>query len=184
MTIPPTKLTATPSQTVGPFFHFGIAPDVSLGCIGAGVEGERIRLKVRLLDGDGAPVTDALIELYQADADGVYDRDGFCGFGRLSTGEDGACVFETLRPGRVPDGRGGRQAAHINVCLFARGMLRHLYTRVYFSDDPALAEDAILAFVPAARRETLVAQPIHDASGQWTFEIRLQGRGETVFFDL
>ena len=180
----PTKLTATSSQTIGPFFHFGIAPDTSLGCIGANAKGERIRLIVRVLDGDAAPVTDALIELYQADADGVYDRDGFCGFGRLSTGDDGACTFETIRPGRVADARGGRQAAHMNLCLFARGILRHLYTRAYFADDPALADDAILALVPEARRETLVAHAIDGAPGQWAFDIRLQGERETVFFDL
>jgi protocatechuate 3,4-dioxygenase, alpha subunit len=184
VTATPTRLTATSSQTIGPFFHFGIATDISLGCIGAGAAGERIQLVVRVLDGDGVPVSDALIELYHADADGAYGRDGFCGFGRLSTGADGACRFETIRPGRVPDDRGGRQAPHINLCLFARGILRHLYTRIYFADDPALAEDAILALVPEHRRDTLMARAIAGAVGQWSFEIRLQGQGETVFFDL
>jgi protocatechuate 3,4-dioxygenase, alpha subunit len=184
MTATPTRLTATSSQTVGPFFHVGIANDASLGRIGAGAAGERIQLVVRVVDGDRAPVSDALIELYHADADGAYGRGGFCGFGRLSTGVDGACTFETIRPGRVPDDRGGRQAPHVNLCLFARGILRHLYTRIYFAGDPALAEDAILAIVPQHRRETLLARPTPDTPGQWSFEIHLQGQGETVFFDL
>jgi protocatechuate 3,4-dioxygenase alpha subunit len=187
-----TRLTAIASQTIGPFFHFGIASDTSLGCIaprlrpgqGSDSSAGRIRLTMRVLDGDRAPVNDALIEVYQPDGDGHYDRAGFCGFGRLPTGDDGSCVFETIRPGSLPDGRGGWQAAHIDVCLFARGILRHLYTRVYFEDDWRLAQDPMLSLVPEHRRGTLIAQPVPDAPGQWWFDIRLQGERETVFFDL
>jgi protocatechuate 3,4-dioxygenase alpha subunit len=187
------RLLATSSQTVGPFFHFGLADEASLGClVKSDTRGERIRLRVRVLDGDAQPLPDALVEVWQADADGVYVRpqdpiqvlapSGFCGFGRLPTGADGACVFETILPGAVRDAQGRTEAPHINVCLFARGLLRQVYTRIYFEGDPALESDAVLAFVPQARRQTLLAQPI--GPGEWTFDIRLQGDDETVFFDL
>lgn len=181
------ELIATASQTVGPFFHFGLAANEALGRVApAGAEGERIRLRVRVLDGDGAPVPDALIETYQADAHGRYGDPAFHGFGRLPTREDGACLFETLRPGAV-ECEGGPQAPHVNVCVFARGLLRHLYTRIYFPDAGDLDRDPLLALVPAPRRETLLArrtdQPGADVP-QWEFVIRLQGAGETVFFDL
>ena len=189
----PERLIATSSQTVGPFFHFGLADNASLGClVRDDTRGERIELKVGVFDGDGAPVPDALVELWQADADGVYVRPehpkdvmtpaGFCGFGRLPTAADGTCVFATIRPGRVPDVTGALQASHINVCLLARGLLRQIYTRIYFEGDPALGSDAVLALVPEARRPTLVAKP--GGTGEWAFEIHLQGDRETVFFDL
>jgi protocatechuate 3,4-dioxygenase, alpha subunit len=186
-------LVATSSQTVGPFFHFGLADNATLGClVRDDTRGERLRLLIRVFDGDGAPVPDALIELWQADADGVYVRlqdpkdvlrpTGFCGFGRLPTGVDGACVFETIRPGAERDAQGRTQASHINVCLLARGLLRQIYTRVYFAGDPDLGSDAVLALVPEERRPSLVAQPI--GPGEWGFDLRLQGDAETVFFDL
>jgi len=189
----PARLIATPSQTVGPFFHFGLADQTGLGCLVTGdTRGERIRLKVRVTDGDGVPLPDALVEIWQADADGKYVRPadpksvltptGFCGFGRLPTSVDGTCVFETIRPGPVLDASGRPQASHINVCLLARGLLRQVYTRVYFAGDPALASDSVLAAVPESRRETLLAS--RSTSGEWLFDIRLQGEGETVFFDL
>ncbi len=163
----------TPSQTVGPFFHFALAQDDRLGQMTAVRQDmERLRLRVRVEDGEGRPVPDALVEIMHTD----------CGFGRLSTASDGTCVFDTARPGSLPDGRGGLQAPHFNVCLFARGLLHHLYTRIYFAGDVALAGDAILSAVPEDRRQTLVAQ--RDAAGTWTFVIHLQGESETVFFDL
>jgi protocatechuate 3,4-dioxygenase alpha subunit len=188
-----TRLTATSSQTVGPFFNFGLAQDVSLGCLARpDTPGEHITLRIRVLDGDRAPVPDALIELWQADASGIYVRPqdsanatepaGFCGFGRLPTDADGTSVFTTIRPGRVRDEQGGSQAPHINVCLFARGLLRQVYTRVYLAEGPDLESDPILALVPPARRETLVARRVD--SSTWTFDIKLQGENETVFFDL
>jgi protocatechuate 3,4-dioxygenase alpha subunit len=191
---------ATASQTVGPFFHFGLGRNPALGQIAPpDAPGERIQVRVRVVDGDGIPLPDALIELYQADADGRYAQDAFSGFGRLPTDHNGVCLFETIRPGAVPDGRGGVQAPHINVCLFARGLLRHICTRVYFPGDPALATDPVLALVPRARRQTLMACLVEEDVAQapgapgatavprlpiWEFAIRLQGEGETVFFDL
>jgi protocatechuate 3,4-dioxygenase, alpha subunit len=191
MTAPPIRLTHTASQTVGPFFAFALTADVRLGClVTPATAGERMQLQVRVLDGDGAPITDAMVELYQADADGVYSPPadppgaGFSGFGRLGTSDGGACLFETVRPGRVSDGRGGLQASHVNVCVFARGLLRHLHTRLYFEGDPAIDRDPILGLVPIERRHTLLARRSADRPGTWTFDVRLQGTDETVFFDL
>jgi len=189
----PVHLVATSSQTVGPFFHFGLADNATLGClVRDDTRGERIRLRIGVFDGDGLAVPDALVELWQADADGVYVRPadpkdvlspkGFCGFGRLPTGADGTCVFETIRPGAARDAQSRPQAPHINLCLLARGLLRQIYTRIYFAGDPALETDAVLAIVPEERRRTLQARP--GGPGEWVFDIRLQGDAETVFFDL
>jgi protocatechuate 3,4-dioxygenase alpha subunit len=183
---------ATSSQTVGPFFHVGPAGTDRFGRMAASdTPGDHIRLDVRVLDGDGAPVPDAMVELWQANDAGEYPppavapeakRPSFTGFGRLGTDDDGWCRFETIRPGAVVS-RGIRQARHINVCVFARGMLRHLYTRIYFDGDPALAHDPLLSAVPASRRPTLLARaPAPGAA--WEFVLRLQGRDETVFFDV
>ena len=189
---------ATSSQTVGPFFHFGLTANENLGVVASpDTPGDHILLRVRVLDGDGAAVPDAVIEIYQADAKGRYpDATGprgprpesrapavFTGFGRLPTGADGVCVFRTIRPGRVRI-QDKEQAAHVNVCLLTRGLLRQIYTQVYFKDDPALPDDPILALVPADRRHTLLASPSDEETGAWEFVIRLQGDEETVFFDL
>jgi protocatechuate 3,4-dioxygenase alpha subunit len=186
------RLIATSSQTVGPFFHFGLADDATLGTVArSDTKGTHIRLHVRVLDGDGLPVADALIEIWQADADGNYVRPAdpssvatpaFTGFGRLPTAADGGCVFDTILPGRVADDDGAFQAPHINVCLFARGLLRQVYTRIYFDGSDGLETDRILSLVPEERRSSLLARP--GVAGEWHFEIRLQGEGETVFFDL
>jgi protocatechuate 3,4-dioxygenase, alpha subunit len=193
----PEKPGSTPSQTVGPFFQLGLTANPELGCMippGGTAKGERIRLRFRLFDGDGAPVPDGMIELWQSDAAGRYDHPAapaspdehdpaFCGFGRLETDAEGACTFDTVRPGRVPDGRGSCQAPHISVSVFARGLLHRVCTRVYFEGDPALAEDPILPLVPAERRQTLMARR-GSSPGEWTFDIHLQGPRETVFFDV
>jgi protocatechuate 3,4-dioxygenase alpha subunit len=185
-------LVATPSATVGPFFHFGLATDPTLGRVAEpSAKGEHITLRIGMTDGDGIPVPDALVEVWQVDAEGVEARpraagetSGFSGFGRLPTTEDGTCEFETVRPGRVPDSGGGVQASHINVCIFGRGLLRQLHTRVYFEGDPALGQDAVLALVPEPRRRTLLARPDPQRPGVWLFDVRLQGDDETVFFDV
>jgi protocatechuate 3,4-dioxygenase, alpha subunit len=175
---------ATPSQTVGPFFQVGLAATDALGSlVGADTPGERLQLRLRVVDGDGAPVPDCLIEIYQADANGNYGRAPFSGFGRLATNQDGSCTFETIRPGPVADGQGGIQAPHVNVCLFARGLLRQLYTRIYFAGDAALEHDPMLALIADDRRQLLLASPI-DGGRVWEFVIRLQGERETPFFDL
>ncbi len=189
------KLCCVPSQTVGPFFHFGLTANQALGCLAApDATGERLRLRFRVFDGDGLPVPDGLIELWQADGGGKYHHPedtqhktpdpALCGFGRLATDVSGACTFETIRPGRVPDTRGGCQAAHINVSVFARGLLDRVCTRVYFAGDPALAEDEVLSLVPGERRHTLIAQPDAADPCLWTLDIHLQGARETVFFDV
>jgi protocatechuate 3,4-dioxygenase alpha subunit len=205
-----TRLVASASQTVGPFFHVGPGGTDRFGRMaGPDTPGERIRLRVRVLDGDGLPVNDALIELLQPDAGGTYSAPpsapsapaapstptapsapaapaapaSFTGFGRLGTDADGWCTFETIRPGRAPDGPRAAEAPHLEVCLFARGLLRHLYTRIYFDDDPANASDPLMSLVPEDRRDTLVAHRSGDPA-TWEFVVRLQGVGETVFFDV
>ena len=185
-------LTPTPSQTAGPFFHLGLTDARSVCCVASeGAKGERVWLTFRVFDGDGVPVPDAMIELWQADSDGNYQHhdappgsETFRGFGRLATAEDGSCTFETIKPGRVPGPDKTLQAPHINVLVFARGLLKGLSTRAYFAGDPAHADDPVLLLVPESRRATLLAQPDPSRAGGWTLEIRLRGEGETVFFDV
>lgn len=194
MTGNPIRLTATGSQTVGPFFHIGLASNPQLGrLVYPETPGERIRLRVRVTDGRDEPVPDALVELWQADAAGNYvgagaNRDGdsprFCGYGRLPTDQDGACEFETIIPGRVSPPDSVRQAPHVHVCLFMRGLLRPLYTRAYFEGDPTLPEDPVMALVPPDRQSTLLARLVDGDNGHWRFDVHLQGQQETVFFDL
>jgi protocatechuate 3,4-dioxygenase alpha subunit len=191
----PRTLVALPSQTVGPFFHFALTFNERLGCLaGPACRGERIRLEFRVLDGAGAPVPDAMIEIWQADADGRYAEpagaaasapsagpaSAFTYFGRLPTSAEGTCAFDTIRPGAPQDG--GRLAAHVNVGLFARGLQRHLYTRVYFADDAHLDDDPFLQLVPSDRRPTILLR--QDPPAGWRLDIHLQGPDETVFFDL
>jgi protocatechuate 3,4-dioxygenase alpha subunit len=176
-------LVATSSQTVGPFFSFGLCTNQELCRIASSdAPGEHIRLTVRLLDGAGDPVPDAMIELSQSDAQGGRNESGsFRGFGRAGTNAQGECTFETVRPGQP---QGAADVPHINICLFMRGLLRQIYTRVYFEDEPGLSNDAIWQLVPEARRSTLVARRISGMSSDWLFEIHLQGEKETVFFDI
>ncbi len=188
-------LTPTPSQTVGPYFHLGLTINRSVGClVGPGVKGERVWLTCRVLDGDGLPVPDAMIEFWQANAEGKYDHPedaqektldpAFRGFGRMPTSEDGTCTFETIKPGRVVGSGGHLQAPHLNIGVFSRGLLKRLPTRIYFDGDPANPADPVLALVPEQRRSTLIAQPDPTRPGNWLFEIRLCGDCETVFFDV
>jgi protocatechuate 3,4-dioxygenase, alpha subunit len=190
----------TPSQTVGPFFHVNLTTvENCVRCIaGPQAEGERLWLSCRVLDGAGQPVSDAMIEIWQADADGRYgsadghdgatvvSKDEPCwrGFGRMPTGQDGSCEFETIRPGRVAGPGGVPQAPHLQMAIFARGMLKQLFTRIYFADDPANREDAVLQLVPEDRRETLMAHCDSARPEKWRFHVHLQGEQETVFFDV
>lgn len=190
------SLGTNPSQTVGPFFHVGLTTDKRCApCIaGPAAKGERILLLCRVLDGEGVPVPDAMIEIWQADAQGKYNHpddtqektaDPACGgFGRMGTSEEGSCEFETIKPGRVPGPGNVLQAPHLNLAVYARGILRQVYTRLYFAGDPANQEDSVLALVPKDRRETLIAVPDPARPGGWRFDIHLQGQGETVFFDV
>ena len=183
----------TPSQTVGPFFPYALTPEEYgregiVGNVLATDEtlGERIVIEGRLIDGARDVVPDGLVEIWQANAAGRYDhpadnRDNipldpnFHGFGRSGTDETGTFRFETVMPGAVPP-----QAPHVNVTVFSRGMLVHAYTRVYFSDEA----DPVLATVSPDRRGTLIAKLEDTLGGRvYRFDIRLQGDGETVFFD-
>jgi protocatechuate 3,4-dioxygenase, alpha subunit len=185
----------TPSQTIGPFFHLCLPEDAKVGRLaGPGAEGEALRLICRVLDADGVGVDDSLIELWQADASGVYnhpddpryqDHDpAFPGFARAATDENGECTFETVRPGAVQDDDGALHASHINVSIFARGLLKRVVTRIYFEDDSAFENDPVLASVPRQRRETLLARRDSAEPGIWRIEIHLSGARETVFFAL
>ena len=170
-------LIATASQTVGPFFSFGLTTNTTLGRVAPpGTPGERIRLEIRIIDGAGAPVPDAMVEIWHPDHAGAFL------FGRLETDPAGLCAFETVRPGQAAEAR--REAAHVNLCIFMRGLLRHLYTRLYFAGDPLLDTDLVLAAVPSDRRDTLIARRDEAAPATWRFDVHLQGDRETVYFDL
>jgi protocatechuate 3,4-dioxygenase alpha subunit len=188
----------TPSQTVGPYLHIGLTqgafgqPEIFAPEVAApGIKGTHVRIEGHIFDGEGNPLPDALIEIWQADAQGHYTHaaDGrprssnsVRGFGRCATSKDGGFHFLTIKPGPVPGPLGTTQAPHINVGVFARGMLKRLFTRIYFAGD-AHASDPILALVPPERRCTLIATTDPGKPGRFTFTIRLRGAGETVFFD-
>jgi protocatechuate 3,4-dioxygenase, alpha subunit len=175
------SLRATTSQTVGPYLHIGLNWLITEDLAGKGVAGERIRIEGRVVDGDGKPVNDALVEIWQANGEGQYGSKAFRGFGRSATDDTGRYRFSTIKPGRVPGPGGKLQAPHIGVNVFMRGQLKQLVSRIYFPGDPANSEDPVLALVPAARRDTLVARAGKDGVLEWN--VILQGRDETVFFD-
>ena len=185
-------LALTPSQTIGPFYFGTLIKAYQCDLAPAGVAGERADIVFTLHDAQGAIVPDGLFEIWQANSHGRYNHPddrrnlpldpGFDGFGRASTWTDGCARFHTVRPGRVPWPEGGLQAPHINVGIFARGLLNRVATRLYFAGDPALAEDPVLQRVEPARRETLIAR--RDAAGAWRLPIHLGGPKETVFFDI
>ena len=183
---------ATPSQTVGPFFAIGLPWGGGPMAVSP-EDPEAIRIRGSVYDGAGDPVPDSMIETWQADPEGRFadlhgygggsSRADFRGFARCAADEhDGSFEIVTLKPGRVP-GRGDvLQAPHIDVSVFARGMLQRCVTRIYFADELlANAEDPVLASVPEARRGTLLARQVE---GGYRFPIRLQGARETVFFDV
>ena len=200
----------TPSQTVGPFFAYGLAPHsrcewqpsdaydwkqtVGSNLVTPDATGTRIRIEGRITDGDGIGINDAMIEIWQADAQGRYasPRDTrarpntrFKGFGRSATDKNGEFSFDTVKPGSVPGPEGKPQAPHIVVCIYSRGMLRQLYTRLYFSDESSNSSDPILTLVPGDRRDTLIAhKQRYLGHNVYRFEIRVQGRDETVFFEI
>jgi protocatechuate 3,4-dioxygenase alpha subunit len=182
----------TPSQTIGPFYWGTLVNAYRAELAPPGVAGERIELALALHDVDGAVVPDGLFEIWQANSHGRYNHPddrrnlpldaGFDGFGRASTDALGVAHFGSVRPGRVPWPAGGLQAPHINLSIFARGLLNRLATRLYFDGDPALAEDPVLNMIEPGRRGTLIAQ--RDGEGIWQLPIRLGGPKETVFFDV
>src|SRR4051794_4055941 len=185
----------TPSQTVGPFFHLGLTRENRDDLVPHGASAEALTIRGQVLDGDGECVTDALVEIWQANPEGVYagvtnenavsaKSNLFTGFARIPTDPNGAFRFTTVKPGRVAGPGGTLQAPHVVVTVFARGLLKHLMTRMYFPDERSNSEDTVLNLVPAERRSTLVAK--HSAEGNNVLEwnIILQGQDETVFFDL
>ncbi len=184
-------LIPTPSQTLGPFFSIGLRHLIKTDLAGANVSGVRVVIEGRVLDGDGKPVNDAALEIWQANAHGKYAHPadtqdkplepGFRGFGRVATDDDGRFRFSTIKPGRVPGPGGVAQAPHLAVLVGMRGLLRHLLTRVYFPDEPSTAEDPVLNLVPAERRGTLIAK--HLGGNRFEWNVVLQGDDETVFFD-
>jgi protocatechuate 3,4-dioxygenase alpha subunit len=192
----------TPSQTVGPFFKYGLTPDgkydwndaFTSNLVTPDVSGERIRIEGRVFDGDGAPVPDCMLEIWQADAQGRFSdpqdqraqpNSSFRGFGRCGTDPNGEYGFDTIKPGAVPDPDGKPQAPHILLAIFARGMLLHNYTRIYLGGEATNATDPVLMLVPIDRRATLIAQRANcNGSAVYRFDIHLQGDDETVFFDV
>ena len=207
----------TPWQTVGPFFHYalpwrggadlvggddiGARPDlIPAGhdllrgpAVKGPIAGPVIEIAGRVLDADGAPVPDAMLEIWQANAAGRYASPGdardelpldadFSGFGRAATGDDGGYRFRTILPGRVPGPGNTLQAPHIAVGVFGRGLLKRLVTRIYFRDAEGLEDDPVLALVSPERRGTLMAH--RDPASGYRFDIHLAGEHETVFFDL
>jgi protocatechuate 3,4-dioxygenase alpha subunit len=174
---------ATASQTIGPFWH-PLEDPAWADLTRFGATGEKIVLHGRLTDGDGAPVTDACVEIWQSDPPA---DDRFQGFGRCATDPDGRFRFVTLKPGPVPGTGNALQAPHVAVTLLARGILIGLRTRIYFQGDPLNDADPLLSSIEdPTRRATLVAAP--DGPGQWRIDMRLQGDanggGESVFLEI
>ncbi|HEY0919607.1 protocatechuate 3,4-dioxygenase subunit alpha [Devosia sp.] len=191
------------SQTAGPYVHIGLTPnwlgirgvypeDLGATMLTPDTPGERIVISGRVFDGAGAPVFDAVVEAWQADANGAFAPDpapvgapgpDFLGFGRCACDDKGGFRFETVKPGRVPAPDGGAQAPHVTLWIVARGINIGLHTRLYFEDEAdANAEDPVLRRVPEFRRKTLVAKAA--GPGHYVLDIRLQGEDETVFFDI
>ena len=192
------KLTATTWQTVGPFFRIGLERLYVDDLTVPGIPGERVEIGGRILDGDGQGVPDAVIEIWQADAQGkypepenfdaktsqsTYPQNSFRGYGRVATESDGSFHITTIKPGRVPAPDGTLQAPHLAVSIFMRGLLRRLVTRLYFPDDSPNSQDFILNMVDPDRRTTLIAKKSAMRDDLLEWNIVLQGPQETVFFE-
>jgi protocatechuate 3,4-dioxygenase alpha subunit len=190
-------LKETPSQTAGPYVHIGLAtpaagfsayPAFGTDIAGPDASGQRIRIEGAIIDGDGAPMADALMEIWQADADGRYadaaDNSSFTGFGRVVPDfQTGDFSFDTVKPGSVA---GSSDAPHLNLWIVARGINLGLHTRLYFADEAeANSADPVLTSVDRTRRATLLAtRSERDGTPVYRFDIRIQGENETVFFDV
>jgi protocatechuate 3,4-dioxygenase, alpha subunit len=191
------RLPLTSSQTVGPFFGPALLREGAIRqvLVARETKGTRIRIEGRVTDGDGEPVPDALVEIWQANAAGRYNHPadtgpaeldpGFLGFGRCGTQEDGRFWFQTIKPGRVRFSDDTLQAPHICLTVFSRGLLNHVATRLYFDDEPGNRDDPVLCCVPEKRRSTLVAvRAATETETTYRFPIVLQGAGETAFFQI
>jgi protocatechuate 3,4-dioxygenase alpha subunit len=189
------QLLQTPSQTVGPYFAYGLtAEQYNYGyaqicndnlIVDEKVNGERITITGQVFDGNNNAIPDAMIEIWQADADGNYgaNKTLFQGFGRVGTGSDStkSFTFHTIKPGTTND-----EAPHINVIVFMRGLLVHAYTRIYFSDETiANTKDVLLNSIDESRRSTLIAER-KETNGkiEYHFDVHMQGENEAVFFDV
>lgn len=185
------SLRASTSQTIGPFLRIGLEWMVIEDLAPKGIAGERVSVEGRVIDGDGKVVPDAAVEIWQANSQGKYAspedtqakplEPGFRGYGRSLTDDAGAFRFRTIKPGPVPGPDGKLQAPHLVVTIFMRGLLKQLVTRMYFPDEAQNAGDPVLGLVPAERRSTLVAKRKGDGALEWN--VVLQGKNETVFFD-
>ncbi len=184
----------TPSQTIGPFFHPELVHSGESVLIDDHTSGQPIRIQGMVIDGEGKPVLDAFLEIWQADSQGFFNHPAdpncqqadkhFRGFGRSGTVNGGRYEFLTVKPGSFPGRDGQAQAPYINVRIFARGMLIHAYTRLYFSDEALNESDSVLNAIEPARRPTLIAMK-QDVAGlpTYRFDIHMQGENETVFFE-
>ncbi len=187
------SLHTTGSQTVGPFFRIGLTPLFTPVVAGPDVPGKHVTIQGRVLDGDGKPIPDAMLETWQADATGQYAQPDtsqhpsppghFTGFGRVPTDESGQFTLSTIQPGRVPGPGDSLQAPHLVVLVFMRGLLRHLVTRMYFPDEPGNEDDPILHLVPSERRTTLIARRSSEDENVLLWDVIMQGADETAFFD-
>jgi protocatechuate 3,4-dioxygenase, alpha subunit len=187
------KTPATTSQTVGPFFSIGLDRLRASNLAGPGVPGERLTIEGKVFDGDGQPVPDAMIEIWQANARGKYAHPedtqerpldpGFSGYGRVPTDDNGQFRFTTIKPGPVPGPAGKPQAPHLVLSIFMRGLLKRLVTRIYFPGEAANNSDLLLSLVEPARRPTLIAKKVQERVAVLQWNIVLQGSEETVFFD-
>jgi len=191
------KLIPSATQTAGPFFHVGLLrPEWADLTHGGKAQGEKISLEGRVTDGDGEPMTDTIVEIWQANAAGKYAHPddaqdkpvdkNFRGFGRALTDKDGIFRFITVKPGTVPGRGNALQAPHIAMSLAGRGLQHHLFTRVYFAGEALNKSDPVLSSIEdPALQKTLIAEPKGNANGSavWRFDVVLQGKGETVFFD-
>jgi protocatechuate 3,4-dioxygenase alpha subunit len=187
------SLLPTPSQTVGPFFHIGCSKLIVPDLASEEVAGARVVIEGRVLDGDGNPVSDAMLEIWQANAFGKYNHPAdqqqkpidpdFKGFGRVATAQNGKFRFTTVKPGSVTGPDNQLQAPHLAISIFMRGLLKGLVTRIYFPGESANHDDPVLNAVPPARRKTLIARKA-DQLEVFHWDVILQGENETVFFDL
>jgi len=195
-------LKESPSQTAGPYVHIGMTPnfcdlpgvyaaDMGSTMINGEVEGERITLNIRLIDGAGVPLSDGLIEIWQADASGSFvgpmapnsnSVPAFTGWGRQASDATGLTVFETIKPGRVAGPDGKPMAPHVSLWIVARGINIGLQTRLYFEDEDNEGDFVLNKIMDKRRRQTLIARK--ESAGRYHLDIHLQGEKETVFFDI
>lgn len=199
---PVPTLKESPSQTAGPYVHIGMTPnfcdlpgvyaaDMGSTMINGDVEGERITLSIRLIDGAGAPLSDGVVEIWQADANGSFvsptaphsnAAPAFTGWGRQPANGDGVATFETIKPGRVAGPDGKPMAPHVSLWIVARGINIGLQTRLYFEDEDNEGDFVLNKILDKRRRQTLIARK--DGAGRYALDIHLQGEKETVFFDI